>query len=336
MSLNIKTTNGLQRIAGSTVILDATTSEVRSGTFRLSGTSWVAQNITFTTPMPDTNYIVNIEPDNLANLANSPFRISDKTVNGFKLSIYTTSSTAITYSGTYYAIRLVELEGYTELQNKVNNPDSSPTENSTNLVTSGGVYEAIQNATKVFIGTEQEWEDETDKTKYQLAVLTDRTQINSVDETTGNTETVADYTGSWIGTTAEWEALSAAEKAEYKIVNITDDYESEEVITVDITRTGAADGSVVVVKKFGRVVYGNLSSLITPSTDSPANVSMFSGLPRPVRACRFVALSLGTSLSGENSPVLFQVREDGVLITDGLGAIGNTNFWGSFVYLTND
>lgn len=193
MSLNIKKSDGsLQKVAGNTVILDATTSEVRSGTFSLSGgPSWVAQNITFTTPMPDTNYIVNVELASATNTVDTPFRIINKTVNGFNLAIYVASG-GIAYTGTYYAIRLVELEGYTELQNKVNNPDSAPTENSTNLVTSGGVYEAIQNATKVFIGTEQEWEDETDKTKYQLAVLTDKTQINSVDETTGDTEVVAD------------------------------------------------------------------------------------------------------------------------------------------------
>ncbi|MBQ2639148.1 MAG: hypothetical protein IJF92_00060 [Bacilli bacterium] len=125
----------------------------------------------------------------------------------------------------WYAVRLVELEGYTALQNKVNNPDSAPTENSTNLVTSGGVYEAIQNATKVFIGTEAEWEAETEKTKYQLAVLTDKTQIDAVDETTGDIEIVADKTKRFTGLRSEWEALTATEKAEYEIVCLLDDIE---------------------------------------------------------------------------------------------------------------
>jgi len=156
MSLNIKTPTGLQKIAGSTIILDATASEIREGTFSLSGTSWTTQDITFTTPMPDTNYIVSIEFAEISGGVVTPFRITNKTVNGFTLAIYATASNTITYAGTYYAIRLIKLEGYTALQNKVNNPDSTPTKNSTNLVTSGGVYDAIKNSgisQHYFLGT---------------------------------------------------------------------------------------------------------------------------------------------------------------------------------------
>lgn len=238
MSLNIKKADGsLQKIAGNTVILDATTSEIRSGTFSLSGTSWSTQNITFTTPMPDTNYVVNIESNGLSGGAITPFRIANKTINGFTLGIY--SNEAITYTGTYYAIRLVELEGYTEIQNKINNPDTEPTENSTNLVESGGVYEMIKNASSVFIGTAAEWAIETDKESYQLAVITDTDTINTVNSTTGATDPVADYTGAWTGTATEWDALSISEKVKYKIVNITDDEASSaEAYSTEETYTG--------------------------------------------------------------------------------------------------
>ena len=144
MSLNIKTPNGLQRIAGSTIILDATASEIRSGTFTMnsSPSGWCTVNITFDAPMPDTEYVINIESSEFSGDLITPWRITNKTANGFQLGIYG-NVTSIT--GKYYAIRLIKLEGYTELQNKVNNPDSAPTENSTNLVTSGGVYDAIKN-----------------------------------------------------------------------------------------------------------------------------------------------------------------------------------------------
>lgn len=191
--------------------------------------------------------------------------------------------------------------------------DTVPTENSANPVTSGGIFDALAN-----VQSNLEFDEDDFAVEDESVALAVKQRI-------------------FTGTKAQWNALSTAVKTLYGQANITDDYnEDEEIITVDVTRTGAAEGSVVVVKKSGRVVYVNLSSLITPSTDSPGNVSMFSGLPRPVRACRFVALALGDSLSSGNSPILFQVREDGALITDGLGAPANTNYWGSFVYLTND
>lgn len=221
MSLNIKKNGQLVKVAGSTVILDATASEIRSGTFSLSGTNWLTQNIIFDVPMPDTNYIVNVELASASGNVMTPWRITDKTVNGFTLAIYSNSS--ITYAGTYYAIRLVELEGYTELQNKVNNAMETVIEDSTNLVTSGAVYDAIQNATKIFIGTEQEWEDETEPEKYQVVIFTDKPNINAVDSTDGSTTVVGEPNKRWTGTQSEWNSLSATEKSQYEIVCFTDD-----------------------------------------------------------------------------------------------------------------
>ena len=223
MSLNIKKNGQLVKVAGSTVILDATASEIRSGTFSLSGTNWLTQNIIFDVPMPDTDYIVNVELASASGNVMTPWRITDKTVNGFTLAIYSNSS--ITYTGKYYAIRLVKLEGYTELQNKVSNPDSTPTENSTNLVTSGGVYDAILSASKIFINSESAWNELDAETKatYQVAILTDKPNVNAVDSTDGSTTVVGEPNKRWIGTQAEWNNLTAAEKAEFEIVCFTDD-----------------------------------------------------------------------------------------------------------------
>jgi hypothetical protein len=67
----------------------------------------------------------------------------------------------------------VKIEGYTELQNKVNNPDSTPTEDSLNLVTSGGVYDAIKDSGKIWRGTQEEWDalPSADKDFYDQAEI---------------------------------------------------------------------------------------------------------------------------------------------------------------------
>jgi hypothetical protein len=225
VSVNIKKADGsLQKIAGNTVILDATASEIREGTFTMgnSPSGWCTVNITFDIPMPDTEYVVNIEGSVFSSDIITPWRITNKTVNGFELGIY---GNVTNITGKYYAIRLVKLEGYTELQNKVNNPDSTPTKNSTNLVTSGGVYDAIASASKIFINSESAWNELDAETKatYQVAIFTDKPNVNAVDSTDGSTAIVGEPNKRWVGTQAEWDNLTAAEKAEFEIVCFTDD-----------------------------------------------------------------------------------------------------------------
>ena len=56
----------IQKIAGHTILLDANASEVREGTWSLTGgPGSISTNITFTDPMPDTDYVVVIEPNGL-------------------------------------------------------------------------------------------------------------------------------------------------------------------------------------------------------------------------------------------------------------------------------
>ena len=120
---------------------------------------------------------------------------------------------------------LVKIEGYTALQNKVNNPDEVPTENSENLVKSGGVYDFIKNASAVWKGTQAEWNalPVADKQTYDLAVLTDAGYILAVDRTDGSSVETANLNKIWRGTQAEWDALTPAEKDEWEEAQIIDD-----------------------------------------------------------------------------------------------------------------
>ena len=185
MSLNVfhKTGDGtgvLQKIAGHTILLDATASEVRKGRWNLvsDGVGWVEQNIIFTDSMPDNDYIVIIESDAQTWATQpGPYRITNKTTTGFTLASFNdtnaTGQVNMNIAGTYTAFKLIELDGYTELQNKVNNPDSTPTEDSLNLVTSGGVYNAIKDSGKIWRGTQEEWDalPSADKDFYDQAEI---------------------------------------------------------------------------------------------------------------------------------------------------------------------
>lgn len=219
MSVNIKQLDGtLQKIAGNTIIFNASCAEVRSGSFstgEISENGYADVSVVFSTPMPDANYVVILNP-HAGSWIKANYMASDKTTTGFKALCSNTYGAGMpSQTVDYYAFQLIELTGYTALQNKVNNPDSTPTNNSTNLVTSGGVYDAIKNASSVFIGTSSEWESETSKTDYQVAILTDQPTVNAVDSTDGSTTVVANKNLVFKGTSDEWEALTTAEKKTY-------------------------------------------------------------------------------------------------------------------------
>jgi hypothetical protein len=168
MSLNVfhKTGDGtgvLQKIAGHTILLDATASEVREGTASFTDPTWGSfVDVTFSDPMPDTDYKVILEypwdgqswggESTPADVA-----VHNKTTTGFRLTMWPVGTVNKVYIN-WTAFKLIKLDGYTELQNKVNNPDSTPTEDSLNLVTSGGVYDAIKDSGKIWRGTQEEWD----------------------------------------------------------------------------------------------------------------------------------------------------------------------------------
>ena len=179
MSVNIKRNGTLQKVAAQTILFDADCAEIRTGTYSIECMSDSGANatITFSTPMPDNDYIVIFKQESPA-AGEIGFRTC--TTTGFNLFVlggrYGTAAEAMTFTGTYYAFKLVELDGYTSIYNKIlNSIDSSPTQNSTNFVTSGGVYEAIANSASSFIGTQEEWENLSvaQKSQYEIVYITD-------------------------------------------------------------------------------------------------------------------------------------------------------------------
>lgn len=233
MSVNIKQLDGsLKKIAGNTILLDGTCSEIQSGTITVPANTtgdW-STTVTMPTAMTDTDYIVifNILPvDGVLYNSNANYRA--KTTTSFIMHCEI-ENIPVAQTIEWYAFRLVELEGYNTIYNKMTNIDSAPTENSTNLVTSGGVYDAIKNASSVFIGTSSEWESETSKTDYQVAILTDQPTVNAVDNTDGSTTVVANKHLVFKGTLEEWEALTTAQKKTYDEALITNDMDTGEVV----------------------------------------------------------------------------------------------------------
>ena len=180
MSVNIfhKTGSGtgtLQKVAGNTVILDANVSEVRQATVNVpvvSADSSELVSVTFSTPMQDTDYAVIFDGGRTAAI----YIANTKTTTGFSLRVSNTKDENLpAHTVHYYAFKPIPMDGYTELQNKVNNPDNTPTQSSTNLITSGGVWEALKDAGTVFTGTKAEWEDldPTDQERYEVVCITD-------------------------------------------------------------------------------------------------------------------------------------------------------------------
>lgn len=217
----------IQKIAGHTILLDANVSEIREGIINipaLDAGSSITITVTFTDPMPDIDYIVIF--DNTSGGSSVSANCSDlqRTVNGFIFNVQNVDNSSAHTAGTihYHAFKLVKIEGYAELQNKVNNPDEVPTEGSQNLVKSGGVWEAIKNASSVFVGTEAEWEA-ADHTLWDIAVLTDKHMILSVNRTNGETAEQANLNKIFRGTQAEWDALPTATQDWYEEKQIIDD-----------------------------------------------------------------------------------------------------------------
>jgi len=352
MSVNIKQLDGtLKKIAGNTVILDATASEIREGVITanqigtVEGEGYKTLEIQLSPAMPDTKYFVVFNGSTNSNFS----VVAQRPETGkFYCTFRNTISTSVTADMDchWYAVRLVELEGYTELQNKVSNPDSTPTENSTNLVTSGGVYDAIKNASSVFIGTSSEWESETSKTDYQVAILTDQPTVNAVDGTDGSTTVVANKNLVFKGTLDEWEALTTAEKKAYDEALIADDMDTGEVVdavtdgdmravtsnavaealSVEIlTPTKTANVGTIYEAEFlrmSRLVFVNLNLIVSSGI-------LFTGLPKPTSRQTFTI----NGFYETDKALRLIVNTDGSIETDNSSAITNQNVGGHIVYI---
>lgn len=357
MSVNIKQLDGtLKKVAGSTILLDGTCSEIQSGTITIpANTAEGNWHTTVTMPiaMTDTDYIVilNVLPvDGVLYTSNANY--GAKTTTSFIVNCET-GNIPVAQTIEWYAFRLVELEGYNAIYNKMTNIDSTPTDNSTNLVTSGGVYDAIKNASSVFIGTSAEWESETSKTDYQVAILTDKPNVNAVDSTTGDIEVVANKHLVFKGTLEEWEVLTTAEKKTYDEALITNDMDTGEVVNAvtngdmrAVTSNAVYDAMNVVQSgtgvrntsyvssdvfyctwfKVGRICFVNIQYSLTQLT--PSSVKIITGLPRPIDEVACVGEGLNnTNASG------FVIQGDGSVRTHYDGASGQF-VHGTVTYIT--
>lgn len=217
----------LRKIAGYTVVGDGSCAEVRKGTWTINvpSTGGYSTTVTFTDPMPDTDYEVILEQSqsSYAGDVNIQLQVQNKTVDGFQIYGSFQISTGGDVSGNYAAIKLIPMEGYTEIKTKVENPDAAPTENSTNLVESGGVWEAIKNASAIWKGTAAGWESELHKTDFDVAILTDTHMILAVNRLDGSTSEQANLNKIFRGTQAEWDALTQQEQDYYDQAEIEED-----------------------------------------------------------------------------------------------------------------
>lgn len=249
MSVNIKRNGTLQKVAGHTILLNANASEIRQGTVHMtvpSGTNYHAGTVVFSSPMPDDDYTIVLENTGVSGGQGELFNpincVQSKTTTGFRIVSWVNAGGSIVpdtfVDYRYYAFKLINIEGYTELQNKINNPDIEPTEGSTNLVESGGVWEAIKNASSVFVGTRDEWDAKEDKSSYDLAVIKDETTIMSVDKETGTSAAVANLNKIFKGTQEEWDALTTDEKNEYDIAEIAESSSQGNTLVVDKAEVG--------------------------------------------------------------------------------------------------
>ena len=151
MSLNIKTEEGLQKIAGSTLILDASCADIRTGTFTLTTNTHDgldSKTINFDSPFPsDDDYVITFNKIN--GDAVHSIVCSGKSAVGFSIIGSQMNYVNGTSTYEYSCARLIVLDGYTNVKRKVENPDIEPIEHSTNFVTSNGIYNALKNVKSI-------------------------------------------------------------------------------------------------------------------------------------------------------------------------------------------
>lgn len=86
-------------------------STMRTGTVNMTGNAgtgtWFSATVTFNEPMPDTNYLINLEVTNNAAYCLENIQFSNKTVNGFTMAAYhPTGTTATSIPVKYTAYKL--------------------------------------------------------------------------------------------------------------------------------------------------------------------------------------------------------------------------------------
>ena len=94
-------------------------STLRTGTINLTGTgsgAWFTATVTFDSPMPDTDYLIETEVFNSAAYCLDNIQFSNKTVNGFTMAAFhPTSTTSTSISVKYTAYKLFTDNEYSTL-----------------------------------------------------------------------------------------------------------------------------------------------------------------------------------------------------------------------------
>ncbi len=173
--------------------------------------------------------------------------------------------------------------------------DSAPTVGSINPVTSGGVYTALQNVDVPVATTSTAGKVKPDGTTITVDANGVISGANTLEG--GNLISIEDdeiNADIFVGTTAEWTALSSADKAKYTLVNITDDSETGE--TVD----AVTDGDMRAVTS--NAVFDELS-FANEKTAQQTNVSIsatYTDVNIPVTDAKYGIIT-GVSIGGGNA-----------------------------------
>ena len=240
MSIYYRDKNGSRRVVagmtpGGDLAMGASTT--RSGTISCEASStqsYCQKTVTFTDPMPDGNYIIEIQPSSGA-WEEEQWTCVNKSANGFTFVVHNINHTAPFVATTFYynAFKLYEVSEAEQNASDITTIKSyipASTTDSNKLVNASeladvdledlsdvDVTSIVDGQTLIWDDTNSKWVNGQGGKVYTegLGIDIDANDKISVDQTYVPT--------TFTGTTAEWNALSSAEKAKYTLVSLTDD-----------------------------------------------------------------------------------------------------------------
>lgn len=148
-------------------------STMRTGTVNMTGNAgtgvWFSATVTFSEPMPDTNYLINLEVTNNAAYCLENIQFSNKTVNGFTMAAYhPTSTTATSISVKYTAYKLYsDIEYKNLIKRTVGTGTATSQTNYTFNGSTGIQYTRVGNVCTLYIQLNC-----TTGASYEVAVMT--------------------------------------------------------------------------------------------------------------------------------------------------------------------
>lgn len=169
-----------------------------------------------------------------------------------------------------------------------------------------------------------------------IGLLKANGQIEEYGNTSGGTGSV-----NFVGTTEEWNALSAAEKAEFDsskgvTVNLSDDNEGMEIVDIssNITFHSSLSNTVVNCYKYGKVVNFNIYFHVTTAI-SGVWQNLVDGFPTALAQLNMVNVS---NMVNERTTInsIFSLSRNSNHIENGKPLSAGDDVWLSGTYLTND